>query len=1014
MVFSTVRDWKTTVHCVVWILSVFFGLFIFLMPIEARDYHIRAGDGEVYTITLGETPDVDNFSVRKSNGEILRGVTEAERAATAELYFAAKLFWHILPLYSLDAPVEDLDAWVTDIARVAIIRLLVQQGADILLDGAVNGFLGTVQLLLGGNPVEIVEGWIPGALNDALEKDAEQRLLIDAGNLAKSFAATAVKHENMLRDFYVSYETRSVIISIDEINTAWESFYRVVEYKSLTTNLIHKYLQDPKSEISLEPGSLASIAVSLLPVGKTTTTIAERVVTTTDFIGNVTDAMETIDSVNYTQEHIENLRRVRETADADIRQQVLSDINEKKRELRMFLDQVGYFQPAIAEQLQNQRPEAVGSISPQVMTVGDVPETLDVAPYFSSPNNLKYEVASSPEGIVTESVSGSRVTITPMAEGITTVLVTAHDANDPDLTTIQTISVVVKSPRVVIRDPDDSVFTLIEDSNPRSEGLREGVSVIIQNVPLTGPGLNLRLNPWIGNNEIRKLWDGATGIITDGPEENNGYTWWEIKWDQVDIEEVWSVETFGGDQLLFRRPPDLEIRDFDVSDSQVNIGEEIELEVEIRNNGPGESAATDLYFYYHSGSRNDNLEELNEERDLRIPETGKLRVPSLQEHRSTTLTLTVDAPNIPDRYYYGVFLPSNVHDTDYKDDLTESMFRNNLASEERVEVTGAPDYIVESIEPISVRSTTLDPGEAFTLRATVLNQGLGEPTSSATLDYYRSSDVHISTSDRWVGDDSVSELDTDETGKESINLTAPNNPGIYYYGACVSEVTNESNRNNNCSAAVAITVRNLQTVDVNADGVVNIQDLVLVASNFGETGANAADVNGDSVVNIIDLTLVAAAFGNMADAAPALWSIHPDNMPPRATVETWLQQARQRNRTDPEFQRGMLVLENLLKALTPKKTALLPNYPNPFNPETWIPYQLTKDSEVSITIYNVRGRVVRHLELRYQHAGVYHSKGRAAYWDGKNDLGEPVASGVYFYTLTAGDFSATRKMLIRK
>ena len=98
----------------------------------------------------------------------------------------------------------------------------------------------------------------------------------------------------------------------------------------------------------------------------------------------------------------------------------------------------------------------------------------------------------------------------------------------------------------------------------------------------------------------------------------------------------------------------------------------------------------------------------------------------------------------------------------------------------------------------------------------------------------------------------------------------------------------------------------------------------------------------------------------------------------------------------------------------PEKTLLLANYPNPFNPETWIPYQLTMDSEISITIYNVRGKVVRHLELRYQHAGVYYSKGHAAYWDGKNDLGEPVASGVYFYTLTAGDFSATRKMLIRK
>ena len=97
-----------------------------------------------------------------------------------------------------------------------------------------------------------------------------------------------------------------------------------------------------------------------------------------------------------------------------------------------------------------------------------------------------------------------------------------------------------------------------------------------------------------------------------------------------------------------------------------------------------------------------------------------------------------------------------------------------------------------------------------------------------------------------------------------------------------------------------------------------------------------------------------------------------------------------------------------------KGNALLVNFPNPFNPETWIPYQLEKSSEVSITIYAVDGRVVRKLSLGHQPAGLYQTRSRAAYWDGRNEFGEPVTSGVYFYTLTAGDFTATRKMLIRK
>ena len=96
------------------------------------------------------------------------------------------------------------------------------------------------------------------------------------------------------------------------------------------------------------------------------------------------------------------------------------------------------------------------------------------------------------------------------------------------------------------------------------------------------------------------------------------------------------------------------------------------------------------------------------------------------------------------------------------------------------------------------------------------------------------------------------------------------------------------------------------------------------------------------------------------------------------------------------------------------ETALLSNYPNPFNPETWIPYQLAESAEVTVTIHAADGKLVRRLELGQLPAGVYQDKDRAAYWDGKNELGERVASGVYFYTLTAGDFSATKKMLIRK
>ena len=101
-------------------------------------------------------------------------------------------------------------------------------------------------------------------------------------------------------------------------------------------------------------------------------------------------------------------------------------------------------------------------------------------------------------------------------------------------------------------------------------------------------------------------------------------------------------------------------------------------------------------------------------------------------------------------------------------------------------------------------------------------------------------------------------------------------------------------------------------------------------------------------------------------------------------------------------------------AHSPKRTALLANYPNPFNPETWIPYHLAEDADVSISIYSSMGERIRVLTLGEQPAGIYESRRDAAYWDGRNQWGERVASGVYFYTLSAGDFTATRKLLIKK
>ena len=209
----------------------------------------------------------------------------------------------------------------------------------------------------------------------------------------------------------------------------------------------------------------------------------------------------------------------------------------------------------------------------------------------------------------------------------------------------------------------------------------------------------------------------------------------------------------------------------------------------------------------------------------------------------------------------------------------------------------------------------------------------------------------------------------------------------------------------------SLRVSDVARVDADSDGVVDVADLVLVASHFGRTVVRGTvpnpDINNDGFVDREDLLLVVEALESQenAAAAPALAA---------ANLQRWIFEARRRSPGDETFQKGIRVLEQLLTQFHPTETALLPNYPNPFNPETWIPYRLAAPADVTVSIYAADGRLVRRLDLGHQSVGAYESRSRAAYWDGRNTLGEPVASGVYFYTLTTGNFNATRKMLIRK
>ncbi|MCH8291647.1 hypothetical protein IH992_11180 [Candidatus Poribacteria bacterium] len=204
--------------------------------------------------------------------------------------------------------------------------------------------------------------------------------------------------------------------------------------------------------------------------------------------------------------------------------------------------------------------------------------------------------------------------------------------------------------------------------------------------------------------------------------------------------------------------------------------------------------------------------------------------------------------------------------------------------------------------------------------------------------------------------------------------------------------------------------------DVNSDGVVNVFDLVLVGSQFGQSGTGlSGDVNGDSVVNVFDLVIVSSHFGETTVAtAPSLASNK------QAVKNEKIRRALAELEGLADRPHGATIAIEALRAWLTNanpivtETKLLRNYPNPFNPETWMPYQLASDAEVEIAIYDIKGALVRQLVLGHRATGYYVNRERAAYWDGRSNTGELVSSGLYFYQLTAGDFTAVKRMAILK
>jgi len=204
--------------------------------------------------------------------------------------------------------------------------------------------------------------------------------------------------------------------------------------------------------------------------------------------------------------------------------------------------------------------------------------------------------------------------------------------------------------------------------------------------------------------------------------------------------------------------------------------------------------------------------------------------------------------------------------------------------------------------------------------------------------------------------------------------------------------------------------------DTNGDGSVDVLDLVLAGRHFGEAPPKdqRADVNEDGIVNIFDLVLIGQHFGeSYILTAPDVWTQdHSQYLSELKSLYALIDENSHPNAVELKLLLRKLIA--LAERRIPSKTSLGQNYPNPFNPDTWIPYNLAYDASITITIYNAKGQRIRSLSLGTQLAGEYLTKDKAVSWDGRNEYGEQVGSGTYFYQLQVGDFSAIKKMILLK
>ena len=721
---------------------------------------------------------------------------------------------------------------------------------------------------------------------------------------------------------------------------------------------------------------------------------------------------------------------------------------------------------------QNRAPTAVGSISlPPLQVSGGLKGiTASVDSYFSDPDGdaLTYSASSSDSSIASASLWDASLTVTAVGAGTTTISVTASDSGG--LTATQSFSVTVtggtqtpqnQAPTTVssipnqtvqiggnttvsvdsyFSDPDGDLLTYDATSlDSGTASVSESGAVLTITGVEGGPASTTVITVTASDPDGLTATQSFFVTLTTGtgtPQNRAPTAVGSIPAQTVQIggNTTVSVDSYFSDpdgDLLTYDATSLDSGTASVSESGavltitgVGGGPASTTVITVTASDPGGLTATQSFF---------------------VTLTTGTGTP---QNRAPTAVGSIPAQTVQAG---GADITTDV--SSYFSDPDGDLLLYSATSSYTAEVTVSVSAALVTITPVFIGTATItvtasDPGgltatQAFSVNSEVNPQPTPTPSGSGNTPVQPSGSIPTQTvaiggdakavdaSGYFTdadGDDLVYTATSSNTNTTAVGVSgstvsiAPGTTGTATVTVTASDGATNATQTFSVkvgSAPVAVGTIPNQTLVVGGQITVNVSHYF--RSNDGDTLSYKATSSDTSVARVsvsnaaVGILLVSEGVSTISVTAS-----DPDGLTATQTVSVTAKPASAPAADDSltaaqlQHKHGIHSLEQMIRDRVPQTTRLLRNYPNPFNPETWIPYHLAQASEVRITIYDASGGIVRSLDIGYQSEGYYTNQSRAAYWDGTDENGESVASGLYFYTLMAGDYSATRKMLILK